>query len=495
MLPIPNQRKVDRERAALLLEAKLRPRAPSPPHRQFKFVRLPHPPLVSFGTVGETRQKLKETGASEGSLGDGESKGTKSDQVVLVPIKLEFDFDTAGFRLRDQFLWNLNETEISPEAYAQQLCGDFRLPSLAVQEIAKAIKDQLDEFYDHSYIRPQVGSQGILDTQIMPPIRSLAEKPAETSSIPQEDVFHIDDHPNLRVTLKIDVSIGNVTVVDAVEWDINCSRNSPEVFAENLCSELGLPAVFRVAITIQLRDQIQMYQKSLFVLEHPFDDSQIDDEDLWYNHFLPPVTEVLRSADQVEDLSPTILVGALPPVQAQAPIEDKSGAARRRRLMATRARGRNVLPERREVTRLTMTPLPVWKNGVKKPPIPTARTSQQIAAAALLGKRRTRQDAQLEEEEAFRGEGVVGAAKLDVGDLAGLKQKAIADWKCVNCNVGILYAGLMRDGPSGKRTLCDACGLWYARNGSMREKILPEAAVEGKDQRSWFKYPQPESSQ
>ncbi len=44
---------------------------------------------------------------------------------------------------------------------------------------------------------------------------------------------------------QIDVTIGNISLVDQFEWDINCQKNDPELFAEILTAELGLGGEFK----------------------------------------------------------------------------------------------------------------------------------------------------------------------------------------------------------------------------------------------------------
>ncbi|KAJ3225364.1 SWI/SNF chromatin-remodeling complex subunit [Chytriomyces hyalinus] len=456
---------------------------PSPPihQKQFSFKGLPRPPLVAFGLP-----QKKEESSHESAGADVVTAKREDGPVVLVPIKLDFDVDTHGFRLKDQFCWNLNETLVSPLLYAQQLVSDFRLPPAAVEEISKAIKDQTEEFYDHTYIRPPIGSQGLeppLDP--LPPIKSLSNRKQLSSETP---TMHLDDHPNLRVSLKIDVSIGTITVMDNVEWDLNCSRNSPEDFALVMCCELGLTPEFRVAIAHQLRDQIHMYHKTLFALEHPFDDSQIDDEDLWFNHFLPPVEAAERKPENRAFYTPTILTGAMPS-QAPTSLDDKpnSTTARRRRAGATnRARGRTALPER-EVTRLWMSALPIWRNGVKRGTMPRGVPAQMQATATtgLLPRRRTRQDTALEvmEEET---DALMGGVTL-VESLGMKRQEKWKAWACQNCRATITKTELIRRGPEGASTLCDACGLHFSKTGEMRSCAStsePETIA-----KNWYQYP------
>lgn len=48
------------------------------------------------------------------------------------------------------------------------------------------------------------------------------------------------------------------------------------------------------------------------------------------------------------------------------------------------------------------------------------------------------------------------------------KKVAIESSKCTNCGVDANETPLMRKGPNGSRTLCNACGLSWANKGKMR---------------------------
>jgi hypothetical protein len=39
--------------------------------------------------------------------------------------------------------------------------------------------------------------------------------------------------------------VGNISLVDQFEWDINNEKNDPELFAEILATELGLGGEFK----------------------------------------------------------------------------------------------------------------------------------------------------------------------------------------------------------------------------------------------------------
>ena len=61
--------------------------------------------------------------------------------------------------------------------------------------------------------------------------------------------------------IQLNVRIGNVVLRDQFQWDISNANNSPEDFAESLCSDLGLGAEFMLPIAHQIREQINEHQK------------------------------------------------------------------------------------------------------------------------------------------------------------------------------------------------------------------------------------------
>ena len=63
---------------------------------------------------------------------------------ILVPIRVEFETDT--HRIRDCFVWNLNEDLIQPEVFARIFCADLELPFIPWAEtVANQIRAQLEE--------------------------------------------------------------------------------------------------------------------------------------------------------------------------------------------------------------------------------------------------------------------------------------------------------------------------------------------------------------
>jgi len=133
----------------------------------------------------------------------------------LIPIRVELETDT--HRIRDCFLWNLNEDLITPQQFARVFCSDLDLPAHPfVQQVSAAIRSQVEEH------------EGIVSLDLTGEADSAA-----TLSSP------LDDRMECRVILALDVQIAHHHLVDTIEWDL-ASDLSPEVFAKNLCDDLGL---------------------------------------------------------------------------------------------------------------------------------------------------------------------------------------------------------------------------------------------------------------
>lgn len=64
-------------------------------------------------------------------------------RASLVPIRVEFETDT--HRIRDCFVWNLNEGLITPENFARIFCADLDLPLSWVETVTNQIRAQLEE--------------------------------------------------------------------------------------------------------------------------------------------------------------------------------------------------------------------------------------------------------------------------------------------------------------------------------------------------------------
>lgn len=177
---------------------------------------------------------------------------TNADQEeCLVPIRLDMELE--GHKLRDCFTWNRNERLISPEQFAELMCDDMRLPAgLFVRPIAESIRAQCDQYQ------------------------------------PTEEV--LKEATDARVVLKLNIHIGNISVVDQVEWDMAETTNTPEEFSKQYCQELGLGGEFITTIAYSIRGQLTWHQKTCSFSDNP----------------LPVVAVALRNAAEADAWSPQL---------------------------------------------------------------------------------------------------------------------------------------------------------------------------------------------
>lgn len=195
---------------------------------------------------------------------------------VLVPIRLDMEID--GQKLRDTFTWNKNEALISPEQFAEILCDDLELNTPTfVAAISQSIRQQIDAF----------------------PTDNLLE-----------------DQDDQRVVVKLNVHVGNTSLVDQIEWDMSEKENNPEKFAVRYCADLGLGGEFVTAIAYSIRGQLSWYQKTYAFSEAP----------------LPTVEIPMRHAAEVGSWTP--FLETLTDAEMEKKMRDQDRNTRRMRRLA-----------------------------------------------------------------------------------------------------------------------------------------------------------------
>ncbi|XP_037513214.1 SWI/SNF-related matrix-associated actin-dependent regulator of chromatin subfamily B member 1-A isoform X1 [Rhipicephalus sanguineus] len=198
---------------------------------------------------------------------------------VLVPIRLDMEIE--GHKLRDTFTWNKNETQITPEQFAEILCDDLDLPPLSfVPAISQSIRQQIDAF-------------------------------------PTDNL--LDDQTDQRVIIKLNIHVGNISLVDQFEWDMSEKENSPEGFALKLCSELGLGGEFVTAIAYSIRGQLSWHQRTYAFSEAP----------------LPTVELPFRTQTEADQWCP--FLETLTDAEMEKKIRDQDRNTRRMRRLANTA--------------------------------------------------------------------------------------------------------------------------------------------------------------
>lgn len=199
----------------------------------------------------------------------------------LVPIRLEFEQERDRFKLRDTFLWDLNEENITIDAFARQLVDDYKfIPKAYHETIFLSIKEQVADYQTK-------------------PTKTLGE---------------------LRIPIKVEITINNTQLNDQFEWDIlNFNDNDPEDFAATMCDEMNLPGEFSTAIAHTIREQTQLYHKALSLVGYSFDGSPIQEEEI-RSHLLPALRlvrpdytiaddffSILRNPSTVSDFTPSLI--------------------------------------------------------------------------------------------------------------------------------------------------------------------------------------------
>lgn len=208
-------------------------------------------------------------------------RAVQAEQIdELVPIRLDIEFDK--IRLRDTFTWNIHDRTIPLEKFSEMLVEDFGLPmpqyAALAQQVHMSIQEQITDFHPHLFIE---------------------EEPL-SSALPYS-AFKNDD---MRVNIKLNIIIGPNTLIDQFEWELNNPMNRPEEFAQQMTRDLGLGGEFTTAIAHAIREQCQLFTRSLYVIGHPFDGRPIEDLELQTSFCASPLPSSFRPFQAAKDFTP-----------------------------------------------------------------------------------------------------------------------------------------------------------------------------------------------
>jgi SWI/SNF-related matrix-associated actin-dependent regulator of chromatin subfamily B protein 1 len=210
-----------------------------------------------------------------------EQIASQSEQVEeLVPVRLDIELDK--IKLRDTFTWNLHDRWTTTELFTEHLIEDFLLPpevrETVKQHVHREIQEQIQDYYPHAFFD---------DEALDPHLPYAAYKNDE-----------------MRILIKLNITIGQHTLVDQFEWEINNPLNSPEEFARQMAADLSLSGEFTTAIAHSIREQSQMFTKSLYITGHPFDGRPVEDTDIRDNFLPSPLSSVFRPMQSAKDFTP-----------------------------------------------------------------------------------------------------------------------------------------------------------------------------------------------
>lgn len=198
----------------------------------------------------------------------------------LVPVRLDVDWDK--LKLRDTLTWNLHDRLVPVDLFSAQLVEDMGLKAPhdrpVYEQIQHQIREQLLDFY------PMVYSQ---EDALDPELPYSAYKNDE-----------------MRILIKLNITIGAVTLIDQFEWEMNEPDNSPEEFARVMAQDLSLSGEFTTAIAHCIREQTQLFTRTLYGIGHPFDGRPIEEPDLAASFLPSPLPTVFRPQQQAKDYAP-----------------------------------------------------------------------------------------------------------------------------------------------------------------------------------------------
>ncbi|KAF2273925.1 SNF5-domain-containing protein [Westerdykella ornata] len=198
----------------------------------------------------------------------------------LVPLRLDIELDK--IKLRDTFTWNLHDRITDTAVFAENLVEDFRLPielrPSLIQHIHREMNEQIQDYYPHPCIDEE---------PLDPHLPYTAYKNDE-----------------MRILIKLNITIGQHTLVDQFEWELNNPLNSPEEFARQMACDLALSGEFTTAIAHSIREQCQMFTKSLYITGHPFDGRPVEDSDIRENFLPSPLPSAFRPMLSAKDYQP-----------------------------------------------------------------------------------------------------------------------------------------------------------------------------------------------
>lgn len=217
---------------------------------------------------------------------------------------------TVPYKLRDIFCWNLHETLITTDQFAQTLAQDLDLPNrqIVVAEISKQIRTQLEEYAGvalHPLFHteqqsqapqpapvantaggavsgtpkpnqvlnsrddsPAVTGRGIsrTDTPVQTPAQptpSQTQAPDVTAEatpiLPDSEDYNPDD--TYRCIINLSLNLESMLYNDKFEWSLLHPPGTAEAFAKTTCSDLGLTGEWIPAMTHAIYEAVLRLKK------------------------------------------------------------------------------------------------------------------------------------------------------------------------------------------------------------------------------------------
>ncbi|KAI3645914.1 hypothetical protein MP228_008842 [Amoeboaphelidium protococcarum] len=440
--------------------------------------------------------------------------------VKLVPVRLDIEVD--GLKIRDCFTWNLYENLMTPEQFAQLLIDDLvehhhHSYNQVAYQIANSIRQQCEAWQ---------GTVGDYEDQVF--------------AVDDPNIEDLHQESEWRTIIKLDMQVGDVHLNDQFEWPLtpqnypvndeastDPSVDTPESFAKRLCEELGIGGEWVSSVAHQIREQI-CYARINFddVLKMdslPVDSKtstimpfRVDCEDYGPQlEFLDP-EELERREKELDRTSRRLRrsqknEGNFIVLNRHGYDNDTQESSRfSRRFQQSQQqqqRQSNVFQQNNAgmpsfnsagivnqqynfgianipgaVYQRTQQPAPLPKQGASTSKVPYRNYKPTPEEEALVLKKMEetiKQNALLGQlgsspPKGHRGFGASAQkfnadGSLEVGEFR-------SKWRCSWCLLSGKFTPTLRKGPGGSKTLCNACGIWYGKHGSLPQDRYHEHA-------------------
>ncbi|KAK3380004.1 SNF5-like protein [Lasiosphaeria ovina] len=246
----------------------------------------------------------------------------------LVPVRIDVDWDKV--KLRDTFTFNLHERLMPVDVFAAHLVEDMGLKGPlekpVYEQVVQQMHEQLNDFYPFAY--------------------------SDEEALDPELPYSAYKNDEMRILIKLNITIGAHTLVDQFEWEINNPMNSPEEFAVTMARDLSLSGEFATAIAHCIREQAQLFTRSLYSIGHPFDGRPIEDPDLTIAFLPSPLPAVFRPQQQAKDYAPYLYENTEAELERS---ETMFSREQRRQKRSVNRRGGPQLPDLKERQRTIRT--------------------------------------------------------------------------------------------------------------------------------------------